>query len=37
MREKQIKKWNRNWKIELIVKGNPGWFDLFEEICGNVK
>ena len=24
-REKQIKKWNRDWKINLIEKGNPYW------------
>ena len=28
-REKQLKKWERRWKIELIEKGNPGWRDLF--------
>ena len=27
-REKQLKKWNRNWKIELIEKTNPNWLDL---------
>jgi putative endonuclease len=27
-REKQLKKWNRAWKIELIEKGNPEWRDL---------
>ena len=27
-REKQIKKWNRSWKIELIEKQNPSWIDL---------
>ena len=31
-REKQIKKWNRAWKLELIERGNPGWRDLWEEI-----
>jgi putative endonuclease len=31
-REKQIKKWNRNWKIELIQKMNPEWKDLYETI-----
>ena len=31
-REKQIKKWNRKWKLELIEKINPGWKDLYEEI-----
>lgn len=29
-REKQIKKWNRSWKIELIQTGNPRWQDLYE-------
>lgn len=32
-REKQIKKWRRDWKIELIQKTNPLWRDLFEDIC----
>jgi putative endonuclease len=27
-REKQLKKWNRQWKIELIEKNNPHWIDL---------
>ena len=31
-REKQLKKWNRLWKIELIEKINPGWRDLWQEI-----
>jgi len=31
-REKQLKKWNRPWKIELIEKMNPAWRDLHEEI-----
>ncbi len=29
-REKQLKKWNRKWKLELIEKGNPNWNDLAE-------
>jgi putative endonuclease len=33
-REKQIKEWQRAWKIELIEKLNPTWRDLFEEMCG---
>ncbi len=33
MREKQIKKWNRKWKLRLIEKHNPEWNDLFDEIC----
>ena len=30
-REKQSKKWNRQWKIELIEKQNPNWNDLAKE------
>lgn len=32
-REKQLKRWNRAWKIELIEELNPDWLDLFEEVC----
>ena len=32
-REKQLKKWNRAWKIELIETENPEWKDLFNGIC----
>ena len=32
-REKQIKKWKRAWKLELIEKENPEWVDLYESIC----
>ncbi len=31
-REKQIKKWNRSWKLRLIEKTNPEWRDLFGDI-----
>jgi len=31
-REKQIKKWNRAWKLELIEEENPEWNDLWDEI-----
>jgi putative endonuclease len=31
-REKQLKRWNRAWKLELIEKKNPDWRDLWEEI-----
>ena len=31
-REKQLKKWNRKWKLKLIEESNPGWRDLFEEL-----
>ncbi len=45
VREKQIKKWNRDWKIELIESRNPGiqesrnpeWTDLYWDIQGQVK
>ena len=29
-REKQIKRWRRNWKLQLIEAGNPQWRDLSE-------
>jgi len=32
-REKQLKKWKRAWKLELIEEGNPEWKDLYEEIA----
>ncbi len=31
-REKQIKKWNRKWKLELIDRNNPFWEDLYQEL-----
>jgi putative endonuclease len=33
-REKRIKKWRREWKIELIEELNPYWNDLYSEIAG---
>jgi len=30
-REKQLKKWNRKWKLRLIEKHNPKWIDLYRE------
>ena len=32
-REKQLKKWKRSWKIELIEKKNPRWKDLYFELA----
>ena len=32
-REKEIKKWRRDWKIALIEADNPHWNDLFEAIA----
>ena len=31
-REKQIKKWNRAWKLRLVERANPEWRDLWSEI-----
>ena len=31
-REKQLKRWNRAWKIDLIEKTNQDWNDLYESI-----
>jgi putative endonuclease len=33
VREKRLKKWNREWKIDLIQKTNPNWEDLYSKIC----
>jgi putative endonuclease len=32
-REKEIKKWRREWKINLIEGTNPEWTDLFESLA----
>ncbi|MBC8318260.1 MAG: GIY-YIG nuclease family protein [Desulfobulbaceae bacterium] len=32
IREKQLKKWNRNWKLKLIEEQNPQWEDLWQTI-----
>ena len=32
-REKQLKRWNRDWKINLIQSANPAWHDLYPRIC----
>ncbi len=31
-RERRMKKWNRDWKIELIEKNNPNWKDLYTQL-----
>ena len=33
LRERQMKKWNRKWKLELIESSNPGWRDLGEKLA----
>lgn len=32
-RERRLKRWNRDWKKDLIEKDNPQWQDLYETIC----
>jgi putative endonuclease len=31
-RERRMKTWNREWKIKLIERVNPGWRDLYEDL-----
>ena len=31
-REKQLKKWKRDWKIRIIEEMNPDWLDMHDEI-----
>lgn len=31
-REKRLKKWQRDWKIELIERDNPHWSDLYDSL-----
>ena len=31
-REKQLKEWKRQWKLELIEDTNPNWLDLYPAI-----
>jgi putative endonuclease len=35
-REKQLKKWNRLWKLRLIESTNPEWLDLFDRHSGAI-
>ena len=30
--EKRIKRWRREWKFELIERGNPDWVDLYDRL-----
>jgi len=36
-REKQIKKWNRAWKLEVIEQMNPDWKDLYDELVNTSR
>ena len=31
-REKQLKQWKREWKVNLIERGNPQWCDLYQQL-----
>lgn len=33
LRENQMKKWRRTWKIRLIEERNPNWIDLYPQIA----
>lgn len=32
LRETQIKRWRRDWKIQLIERNNPQWIDLYPQL-----
>jgi putative endonuclease len=32
IKEKQLKRWRRQWKIELIESANPKWNDLYDAL-----
>jgi putative endonuclease len=32
LREKQMKKWRRDWKLWLIEESNPDWRDLYDDL-----
>ncbi len=32
-REKALKKWRRKWKVRVVELFNPGWDDLFPDVC----
>ncbi|MBI5407624.1 MAG: GIY-YIG nuclease family protein [Nitrospirae bacterium] len=36
-REKQLKNWHRDWKINLITEHNPEWKDLSKEFLGDAE
>ena len=36
-REKQLKNWHRDWKMNLIKEFNPIWKDLSEEFLGDAE
>jgi len=36
-REKKLKKWRRDWKIQLIEKTNPDWLDLYPDLISDSR
>lgn len=36
-REKQLKNWHRDWKINLITQFNPDWVDLSDRLLGDAE
>lgn len=36
-REKQLKRWRREWKINLVTERNPEWEDLYSEFFGSIE
>lgn len=37
LRERQIKRWNRDWKINPIEDENPHWIDLYPSIAPKIR
>ena len=35
--EKRLKRWRRDWKINLIERNNPHWIDLYESIAFQMR
>ena len=33
-REKDLKRWRRDWKLKLVEDFNPGWSDLYSTLAG---
>ena len=34
VREKKLKHWKRDWKMDLIERDNPDWRDLYPDLVG---